>query len=582
MRRAVAAAAFVGLLAAAPAVAEGGRVVYSSAVSGATPFPNGCGLPPGPDGSAQEPEESSEAEPAIAVNPTDENNVVAYYQQDRFKVDGGAITNVVAASHDVGRTWKQINPPGLSVCTGGRRQRTSDPWVSIGPDGRTYIATLTFDETPASLLGAAGPTQISASTSTASGEAFGPPVQVVDDGLYDDREAVTADPARPGTAYMTWVRRLGALGETGVEYFSKTTDGGRSWSPGRVIYAGLPATLPDPTLTNVLPDGTIVNAFLEINGTPFVPGGPPRIPFTVKASYSADGGQTFSIPVSIAQVSPNLPIDPDTGREVRSLPVVSIDSAPDGTVYIAWNEIPRIAGPGDRVPSTIRFSKSIDGGRTWRDPRVAATSSAEAFLPSLAVAGDGTVGITFVDYRNDKRADNALTADNWFVHSHDGGATWEESRVAGPYDMLSAPATGSTAVAGRFVGDYQGMDGLANGFAAIIAQAKPQSVDGPTGIFFARVAYARPATGSGTRLWVAVKPRSVPSDTAERFRFTVRSGGRRGARVKGATVRFRGRSGKTDRRGRATISRRIRHAGRYRAYAYLRGARRGRAAIRVR
>ena len=46
-----------------------------------------------------------------------------------------------------------------------------------------------------------------------------------------------------------------------------------------------------------------------------------------------------------------------------------------------------------------------------------------------------------------------LTTDHWIVHSHNGGDTWTEDHLGGPFDMHQAPYA-----RGYFVGDYQGLD----------------------------------------------------------------------------------------------------------------------------
>jgi len=40
---------------------------------------------------------------------------------------------------------------------------------------------------------------------------------------------------------------------------------------------------------------------------------------------------------------------------------------------------------------------------------------------------------------------------------------------------------------GPFIGDYMGLVGLPDGFAAAFVQAKPQSRNGPTDVFFSRI-----------------------------------------------------------------------------------------------
>ena len=231
-------------------------------ISSFSPFPaDGCGVP-----GARTP--NSKGEPSVAVNPRNPSNVIAVWQQDRFVVDGGALSNIVGVSKNGGRTWRRVEVPGLSRCTGGTDERTSDPWVSIGPDGTAYLATLTFTEHP-DLVGLAGPTSMLLSRSTNGGITWSRPVTIVNDNVYDDRESVTADPRRPGHAYYVWVRRLGIVGAEETEFFSRTANGGRTWSAPRQITVLRAGTLPDPSFIEVLPNGTLVNLYLLANASPF-------------------------------------------------------------------------------------------------------------------------------------------------------------------------------------------------------------------------------------------------------------------------------------------------------------------------
>jgi hypothetical protein len=399
-------------------------------------------------------------------------------------------------------------------------------------------------------------------------------VTVVNDNIYDDREAVTADPTRPGTAYITWVRRLGSFGENGIEYFSRTTDGGRTWSAGRPIYApGVPGNFPDPDLISVLDNGTLVNVFVVYNVTPFVPGAP-RSPFALMAMRSTDRGDTWSAPVKVADISPFLPADPDKQGEIRALPIAAVDPAPGRTMYVAWNEI-----PSEFAPARILLASSTDGGLTWSPARTVARSPAQAFLPSLAVASDGTIGVTYDDFRNDRRGDNQLTTDVWFTHSHDGGHTWQETHAGGPFDVLGAAATSSTDFAGRFVGDYQGIAAMGHGFGAVFAQATPQAAVPPSDMFFTRVALGESPL---YELTVRVTPHRVKVGRRVRlsFRVTTRVGGREKP-VKSVLIRVAGRRGKTDRRGRTRLTLRFQRNAVYRVTASRANYRTGYALVRA-
>jgi hypothetical protein len=277
-----------------------------------------------------------------------------------------------------------------------------------------------------------------------------------------------------------FVKRYGAFGESGIEMFSRTTDGGEHWSLPLPIFVPPPLTLTDPTLINVLLDGTLLNFVLVANLSPFLPEPVPRVPWFIMATRSRDQGLTWSLPAVIAEISPGAPVA--DGEIVRAYNLIStaVDLV-DGTAYVAWNEI----GP---MSSSIRLSRSSDGGATWSAPEVVRDGTAQAFIPSVAVSGDGTVAVTYDDFRNDSSGDDGVTTDIWFSYLPKNGTEWKEIHLAGPFDTLTAPETESSGVAGLFVGDYQGLVGLPGGdFAAIFAQAEPQATAGPSDVFFARI-----------------------------------------------------------------------------------------------
>jgi BNR repeat-like domain len=482
-------ALFVGLLAAAPAAAASARPMEVSnfrPISGTSPFPDGCGL-------QGERQPNSEAEPNIAVDPRHPRLILATWQQDRFVAAGGAATDVVARSKDRGQHWQRTTVPGASVCTGGQDQRTSDSWVSIGADGIDYAAVLTFDLFPG-MEDFGTPTQQRVSRSVNGGSSFEPPVAVADDATYNDREAVTADPSKPGTAYLAWVKRSGLFGESGAAMFSRTTDGGQTWSDQRTIYSPPSGTLPDPSLIKVLPDGTLLYFFLLANGTPVV-GAPVLIPFDVMVMRSTDSGDSWSQPQMIGQIpNPVAPVDPKTSAQVRAFPVIDAAVAPDGTAYVVWNEI------FSKDSSEIFISSSHDGGQSWSAPGAVAKPKTQAFLPAIAVTNKGLLGVIWDDFTGDTSADNTLTAQVWFARSQDRGRNWTPQPLGRPFDMLTTARTSSTEVAGYFVGDYQGVAASKKGFVAVFAEGQTlgkakkkkhnkavRQVIGPSDVFFARL-----------------------------------------------------------------------------------------------
>ena len=108
------------------------------------------------------------------------------------------------------------------------------------------------------------------------------------------------------------------------------------------------------------------------------------------------------------------------------------------------------------------------------------TNGAAAFTASVDVSSDGTLGVTYYDFRNNTPAAGALT-DYWLAHSHDGGATFSEQHVAGPFDIETAPRAG-----GFFLGDYQGLDHAGRDFVPFFVMTNSGNLANRTDVFAAR------------------------------------------------------------------------------------------------
>src|SRR5919197_4233784 len=141
---------------------------------------------------------NSEVEPWVEVNPTDPNNVIAVWQQDRWS-NGGARGLLTAVTHDGGGTWDTSFPhfstcAGGTAANGGNYERSSDPWVTFSPNGDAYQISLSvnFVDDPA--------TAVLVSKSTTDGDTWSRPVTLARDPsdvapfLFNDKESITADP----------------------------------------------------------------------------------------------------------------------------------------------------------------------------------------------------------------------------------------------------------------------------------------------------------------------------------------------------------------------------------------------------
>ena len=92
---------------------------------------------------------NTEIEPWVDVNPTNPQNLIVGWQQDRWS-NGGARGDVSAYSKDGGTTWTKVLVPGTTLCSGGGglSVRASDPWVSFSPNGTAYFMTLGLPARP--------------------------------------------------------------------------------------------------------------------------------------------------------------------------------------------------------------------------------------------------------------------------------------------------------------------------------------------------------------------------------------------------------------------------------------------------
>jgi BNR repeat-like domain/BNR/Asp-box repeat len=434
-------------------------------ISGPLSAPSAC--------AAQAPSPGRPAEPSLAADPHDPRQLVASWLENRPTNDIGTI---VAVSHDGGQTWSRAALPGLLTCAGGTYVHTSDPWVSIGADGITYVAVLGSRRATS----AGTPHDIVVTASRDHGASWDAPVVVetaVAPPRQPDKEAILADPRRPGTAYAVWADYQVVPGvEPSVTQvmFAHTADGGRSWSTPAAIYSGKDEAQENQLLMTA--GGVLLDVFVEGSSLPGTPH-PPPLPVKIRMVRSTNQGKTWSTPIDAVAFTYTNAVDPGSGGQLRFFGQDITAASAGNAVYVAWFE--------DHTDfSTVLLARSEDAGVHWRPPQRVVREKAEAFLPTLAVAGDATVGMLWYDFRDFKPGSPTLDTDVWFSSSRDRGVHWTERRAAGPFDLRSAPAVRY----GPFIGDYMGLVGLPDGFAGVFVQARPRSRNGPTDVFFSRIA----------------------------------------------------------------------------------------------
>jgi hypothetical protein len=419
----------------------------------------------------------AEVEPFVAVNPTNPRNLIGVFQQDRWS-NGGAHGLLTAYSNDGGTTWTTSYPhfsncAGGTPANGGDYARSSDPWVSFGPDGRGYQVSLSFaaDNSVSAILG---------STSTNGGATWSEPATIVRtvssaSTSINDKESLTADPYIAGTAYVVWDRAefpsdsasLSGLQHSfayrGTPYFSKTTDGGVTWSRPQAMSSQNIVTIGNQIV--VQPDGTLIDVFLYSKGSGFNASGQ-----TLEGIMrSTDGGAHWSPPIQVADnqivgdVDPNNGVPLRTGADVGGgIPDIAVD-ARNGKLYVVFEDS-RFSG----THNDIAMSSSSDGGKTWTAPaKVNQTpTSVLAFTPSVDVLPDGTVGVAYYDIRNDPGLPATLLTDYFIAVTHDGGSSWTEARITpSSFDDTFAPNA-----RGYFLGDYQELANDGTNFKAFFVK----------------------------------------------------------------------------------------------------------------
>jgi hypothetical protein len=468
MRLRLAALVAVGFVAFAAAALAGVPVT----VSGPSPYASCSTSPLLPDEFNYV---NAEVEPWISVNPTNSVNFVGVWQQDRFSF-GGAHGLVAGFTSTGGTSWGETTLPFSSCAPGGLNfERASDPWVSFGPDGRAYAVSISFNEV------ANVDNSVAASTSTDGGKTWSPP-RLVDlitgadaNRFFDDKESVTADPTRPGVAYVVWDRFTGghndnpnqilhSKGFTSPAMFSKTVDGGAHWSAPQVIY--------DPGWRNntignqivVDPRNDALYDFFAVGykAGPLKGGG--SAAFYEAVIKSTDGGSTWSAPTLLATDQDIGVTVPGTNIPLRTgsgLPDAAIDAA-TGRLYVVWEDSRFNGGKYDE----IALSTSSDGGATWTAPiRANRPTGLPAFTPSVEVNSAGTVGVTYYDMRTLTSPPPPLPTDYWLTTSTDHGASFTtETHLDGPFDELTAPNAG-----GFFLGDYEGLATVGTSFVSFFA-----------------------------------------------------------------------------------------------------------------
>jgi hypothetical protein len=402
---------------------------------------------------------STEVEPHMLSNGT---TMVATFQVGRI-APGGATAIGWATSTDGGATWMRGSLPGLTKGEGsGLYDAASDPAVAYDAKHNVWmIASLP-------LSNASGTPAVVVSRSTDGGLTWGNPVSVDPASVSSDKNWIVCDswPTSPhyGNCYLEWDDPFNNL----EILMSTSSDGGLSWGAAT------------PT----------ANSASGIGGQPIVqPNGNVVVPIEaaqtqaalMEAFVSADGGATWSAPVTIS----NIQFHADAGG-IRSGPLPSAAIDGGGTVWNVWEDC---RFRTNCLTNDLVYSTSADGvnwSMVARIPIDDVSSTVDHFIPGIGIdpTTSGTSAhIALHYYYYPQRNCSATTCQLFvgYISSANGGTSWNTPATLTAAPMLLSWLPNSQN--GLMVGDYIAtafVNGAPHGVFAVAQQTSVSFGGSPT------------------------------------------------------------------------------------------------------
>ncbi|MBI4851520.1 MAG: exo-alpha-sialidase [Acidobacteria bacterium] len=368
----------------------------------------------------------TQSETSVAVRGS---NVVASFND--IAVDRN--TCGYSFSTDGGNTFAQSSIPEP-----GDQFNLGDGVVAYGPNGELYYALLALKGNNfTSIVGVTKSTDNGA-TFQGLGDASN---TLNNDDNFHDKEWIAVDnsnAATRGNVYVSWT--VFGLTDTFIAV-STSTDGGKTFgSPVNVSTNN--NLVVQGSMPMVGPNGELYVAFSSIT----LNGG---IVSSVSLVKSVDGGKTFSAPKPIA-INNNFPFFNVTGGDgVRASAFPSLAVDKDGRIHVVYADF---SSGATRDRSDIFYVRSTDSGNTFSTPLKINDDSTDTtqINPSVAVAGDGSVGIRWWDRRNDM-VNDSLT-DVYMAISKDNGASFGKNFRITDHNWVFSPSE-----SGDYHGDYDGL-----------------------------------------------------------------------------------------------------------------------------
>jgi len=399
----------------------------------------------------------SNNEPSIAVNPLDPDNLAA--GGNDYGTPNGDSWCGYYWSEDGGKNWTRGLIPGypggpFSVLTG--YEGAGDAVVAFDSQGSVYYSGIAFKRINLPLRGIGRQSAIFVAKSTDGGRTY-PQVEIVFQAVtrasFHDKEWIAVDPE---TGYIFCVWALFSLYTKSQMLFSRSTDGGNSWST--------PSVISDITATE-----------FNVQGAGITVGSEGRIHIIwidfdnrqMRYTVSSDHGSSFSEPRSIGAVD-EIEYTLDNGQyRTPTLPAIAIDRSGgefNDYIYVTWNDDRN----GDADAYTLI---SRDGGKSWSEPlRVnddPEGNGKDQFFATVCVSPQGYAQYIFYDRRDDP--ENTMLS-VYYAITMDGGETF--------YNMnITDTSFNGDYSRGPFIGDYLSITSSEETAHAIWADTRNGSPD---------------------------------------------------------------------------------------------------------
>jgi hypothetical protein len=431
-------------------------------------------------------------ETAIAINPTDPDNVIVGSNDYESAVDS---VMGIYTSFDGGDTWPWSRHARQVVTADRRMLGSGDPVIAFDRAGTAYAAMISFGRADCD-------SYVAVTRSEDGGVTWSAPFDAVPEGheaipgdgivvhnggpddcqIFHDKEWMTVGrrPAGvrlvPGTdqghvspdrLYVTWTRfDFGPAGDELVEapiYVAYSDDEGRHWSEPQEISGRSPLCdfqSGDPDNRACDEDQFSVPVVDPRNGDVYVAFQNFNIESTERSQYlvvrSTDGGASWGRPRFVTDVFDGADKYPVcAGSQTLDLMCARVNAAgnididPDtGQLYITFAD--NRNGTAEDTNTDVLVTTSANRGRDWTEPlNVTEESIDDQWFPWLSVAPDGTVAVTYFDrrYGGPKLIDTSLSVS---TDRADSFATRRVSEVSWNPDLAFR--------LGTFIGDYNGLD----------------------------------------------------------------------------------------------------------------------------